>query len=127
MKKSVICLIFALAACGGSSNEDCTEGQKLNPKSADIGETCILINYGTCQNIDNCTAGDCVANDIDTKTCRAPCSQSSDCDTNMVCDNGHCLPPASCSTFCDGVTCCTYTVDPTNSQRCVRGSCTKVN
>lgn len=117
-------LLVMGSACGGES-DDCVEGRTLLQQDAHLGESCAVINYGTCMNISSCLEGDCVSNPSDFKNfCRAVCESTAGCDQGEACVDGHCQPPATCKTFCDGTTCCTYAPDPDDPQQCKQTGCT---
>ncbi len=128
-----VAVAVALAACSSSDDDDsddCAQAAKINPPTAQLGETCALVGYGSCAPIGNCVDGQgtCVFDPgEDSKHCRASCEASSDCTSGQSCVSGYCQPAATCMTSCDGTTCCEYHVDPNDPTKCVQGACSLSN
>jgi hypothetical protein len=121
-------LAFVLLTCSGGSDSsnDCAE---FNPpaKNKLIGQSCVTLTYGTCPTkFTDCAQGDCFSTK-NGSICTQTCTRDADCPSSYYCrpsgNQSVCTKAATCTTFCDGTTCCTYTQCPNDPTSCCQVSC----
>jgi len=138
MKQSARVFIFLavalmpVLACSGDDedDEDCNAAKngELNVKPTQrLGDDCTIAYYGACKTaFTSCGEGTCQIRPSDgKKECTTTCKATSDCRSGTYCIEGACWKPATCTTSCDGATCCNYAVDPADPTKCKQTSCTK--
>lgn len=125
---AIALVLLPVLACA-SEDDDCELAKtELNVRpTQQLGEECTVAFYGTCTTpFTSCAEGSCQASPGDgKKTCTTACKATTECRTGTYCVEGYCHRAASCTTTCDGDTCCTYAVDPEDPTRCKQTSCTK--
>lgn len=117
--------LFLLVACSSEEDDDCELAKtELNVRpTAQLGEECTAAFYGSCPTeFTTCAEGLCRPTTRG-RVCTTTCTETANCREGTFCIEGLCQQPARCETFCDGTTCCSYTVDPNDPANCLRGSC----
>jgi len=114
--------------CGCNTDADCKTGEYCDQSTHQCKAECQCTSYQTCENHqcknEPCAGGQCDTSsenpnchcsggktcDMQTRTCKAQCSQDSDCASGQFCDNGQCRSGCSsddeCAStqYCDGTT-----------------------